>query len=167
MAMRWASILASFALGLAASGCLGSAGAPRSSSSAPPPNAGGLRPQAYATFHIRGTYISSTNHFTGDIDRLRFTIHCRSPAEYARLQGRMSWQERLCTAIVDYRTQIPLQGSVCRCPASLARVDVRGTIRGRPVREILTPCLCADGRRAAADARVILRTRPQKTTAAA
>jgi hypothetical protein len=158
--MRWAPILAPFALVVAVSGCLGSASTPVSSSAGPPLVVGLPPSPAYATFHIRGTYITSTNHFSGDIARARFAVRC-SPLGYdERLKGPMSWRERLCAAILDYRTQIPLRGGVCRCPGSLARVDVRGTIRGRPVHELITPCLCADGRQAAADARIMLRMRP-------
>jgi hypothetical protein len=120
-------------------------------------------PHAYATFHIQGTYISSTNHFSGDIDRVRFTLRCRRPGYDEQLKGPTSWQERLCMAILDSRTRTPLQGTACRCAASLARVDVRGVIRGRTVREVITPCLCGDRRQGAVDARIILRTRPQKT----
>jgi hypothetical protein len=37
---------------------------------------------------------------------------------------------------------------------------VRGDIRGHPVRESITSCLCGDGPAAARDARLILRLHP-------
>jgi hypothetical protein len=159
-------MLAPIVLLLTASGCLGGAAA---TTTAPPimrvSPTFPLRPPAYAVFHVRGTYTTgSTNHFQGDLHRYRFTIHCRSAGFYGPLKGPVSWQERLCMAILDYRVQISPPAVACGCPVSPVSVDVRGTIRGRrPVHEHITPCPCADGARAAPDARVILRTHPQKT----
>jgi len=116
----------------------------------------------YAQFEIRETYTTgtSTNHFGGDLHRAHFALTCHnSERTYLKLQGVLSSRDRLCVAILDYRTQIPLQVA-CGCPVSSVVVDVRGTIRGRPVREHITPCLCGDGARAARDARVILTTHP-------
>jgi hypothetical protein len=152
MARAW--MLVPLVLVMLASGCFGGA-----TTHAPTPR---RAPQPYAVFHIRGAYTSgsSTNHFGGELHRTRFTISCRSRRAYQALFGRVSWQEKLCLAILDYRTQIPT-GIVCAgCPVSVVRVDVRGTIGGRPVHERFTPCLCGDGPRAAADARVILGTHP-------
>ncbi len=161
MTMPRAWMLSPLALLMVASGCF-------AGSASPPPSVtthertSGLVPQPYAVFQIRGTYTtgSSTNHFGGELHRDRFTVTCRSPRYYERLYGGPSWQERLCLAIIDYRTQIPT-GILCAgCPVSVVAVDVRGTIRGRPVHERFTSCLCGDTRRAAADVRVILRTHP-------
>jgi hypothetical protein len=163
MAMRWPSILAPAALVVAASGCLGSAGAPTSSPAAPSPTVR-LRLQPYALVHVRGTYTtgSSTNHFGGDVHRYRFPLGCRPSGYYARLVGPVSWQERLCMAILDYRRRTPVAlAAGCGCPVSQVAVDVRGTIRGRPFHERFTPCLCGDGHQAAADARIILLTHPK------
>jgi hypothetical protein len=71
------------------------------------------------------------------------------------------WRARLCIALLDYRTRAPRQGVACSCPVSPAVVDVLGTIRGRPIQERVTPCLCGDSPREAADARIILRMRPR------
>jgi len=134
--------------------------APASSPAAPSP-AAGLPPQPYAVFHIRAAYLTgSTNHFGGDVHVARFTLACESQRYYEGHHGRVSWRSRLCIALLDYRTRTPLQGRACRCPATRAGVDVRGTIRGRPVREHFTPCLCDYGPRQAADVRIILGTHP-------
>jgi hypothetical protein len=146
---------------LLAAACLGS-----STAHPPMPNATGHSSRAgrasYAVFHIHGTYTTggSTNHFGGDLRRDRFTIVCRSQGSYEKLFGPLSWNERLCLAILDYRTQIPLLGEECNCPASAVFVEVRGEIRGRPAAERITSCLCGDGQQAASDARVILKTHP-------
>jgi hypothetical protein len=160
MAMRWASILAPAAVVLTASGCLGGAATPTTAPVAVSPTVR-LQPRPFAVFHIRGRYVTSRrNHFTGNIDRLRFTLSCRSPQYYAGHYGRASWRSRLCIALLDYPTRLSQEGIACSCPVSTSRVDVRGTVRGRPVRMVITPCTC-DGRQAAADARIILRTRPR------
>jgi hypothetical protein len=156
--MRWASMLSPVAVVLAASGCFGGAAASTSPPVASSPTVR-LKPRPYAVFHIRGTYLTSRKvHFTGDIDRIRFTVACGSPRSYGGLFGRAPWRARLCIALLDYRTRVSPQRIECSCPVSAEVVDVRGTIRGRPIHERVTPCLCGDGRRAAADARIILRT---------
>jgi hypothetical protein len=159
------SVIPPVALILIASGCFGSstAAVPGSSSSNKRPAHPALSPLAYAKFQIHETYTTggSTNHFGGDLHRTHFTLTCHSSERtYLELQGVLSRQARLCLAILDYRTQIPLQGGSCKCPLSPVVVDLRGTIRGRPVYERVTPCLCEDGPEAARDARVILSTRP-------
>jgi hypothetical protein len=160
MAVRWASMLAPVAVVLAASGCLGGTAAATSPPIASSPTVR-LQARPYAVFHIRGTYLTSrTNHFSGDIDRIRFTVACGSPRSYRGLFGRVPWRARLCMALLDYRMRVSPQRIACSCPVSVGVVDVRGTIRGRPIHERITPCLCGDGRRAAADARIILRTHP-------
>lgn len=128
----------------------------------------GLRTQRYAVFHIRGAYPSATrtNHFAGELRQARFTLTCRSPRHYQGLYGPPSWRQRLCLAILDSRTRRST-GILCAgCPPSIVRVDVRGTIRGRPVHERFTSCLCGDGPQAAADARVILLLHPPFRTPA-
>jgi hypothetical protein len=40
-------------------------------------------------------------------------------------------------------------------------VNVRGSIRGRPVNATLTPCLCGEGKRAAHDTLIVLKTHPR------
>jgi hypothetical protein len=156
-------MLASVAVAFAASGCLGGGGA--AAPTAPPiavsPTVR-LQPRAYAVFHIRGRYVTGRrNHFTGNIDRVRFALSCQAPQYYEGQDGRVSWRSRLCIALLDYPTRIPLQGIACSCPVSTSRVEVRGSVRGRRVRLVITPCLCGDGRQAAADARVILRIHPR------
>lgn len=154
-------MLGPVAVVLAASGCLGGAAAPTSAPVAVSPIVP-LQSRAYAVFHIRGRYLTSRrNHFTGDINRVRFTLSCRSPRDYRGLYGRVSWRTRLCIALLDYPRRISPQAIACSCPVSISRVAVRGSVRGRPVRMVITPCLCGEGRRAAADARVILRIHPR------
>jgi hypothetical protein len=156
-------MLAAMGIVLAASGCLGGATAP-ASRPVPPPLVAGLPPQPYAVFHIRAAYTTTggrTNHFGGDVHLARFTLACESQRYYAGHYGRVSWRSRLCIALLDYRTRTPLQGTPCRCPVSRAGVDVRGTIRGRPIREHFTPCLCGYSPRQAADVRIILGTHPK------
>jgi hypothetical protein len=154
-------MLAPAAVVLAASGCLGGAAAPASRPVASSPTVR-VASRPYAVFHIRGTYLSAgKNHFTGDIDRIRFTVACGSPRSYEGRYGRVPWRARLCIALLDYRTRAPRQGVACSCPVSPAVVDVLGTIRGRPIQERVTPCLCGDSPREAADARIILRMRPR------
>jgi hypothetical protein len=116
---------------------------------------------SYAQFQIRGTYLTGNSpNYAADLHRSHFTITCLPKRTYEELPGLLSWKANLCIAILDYRTQIHLLGTVCGCTHSLVAVDVRGEIRGRPVRERITPCLCGDGPEAAHDARVILRTYP-------
>jgi len=150
------------ALILIASGCFGgSTATPGSLSFTKQTARSTLSPLAYAQFQIRETYTTgSTNHFGGDLHRAHFTLTCNAEGMYLKLAGGLSWQDRLCLAILDYRTRIPLQGGSCKCPLSPLVVDVQGTIRGQPVRERVTPCLCGDGPEAARDARVILTTHP-------
>lgn len=150
------------ALILIAGGCFdGSTATPRSSSSTKQTTHSSVSPLAYAQFQIHETYTSgsSTNHFGGDLHRAQFTLTCNREGTYLKLAGGLSWQDRLCLAILDHRTQVPLQVA-CGCPVSPVVVDVRGTIRGRPLHERVTPCLCGDGPEAARDARVILMTHP-------
>lgn len=162
MAMRWASMLAPAAVVLAASGCLGGTAARTSPPVAVSPTLP-LQARPYAVFHIRGTYVSSDrkNRLSGDIDRVRFTLSCRSPRSYEGVYGRVPWRNRLCIALLDYPTRISRTGSLCSCPVEISLVEVRGTIRGRPVRMVITPCLCGDSPREAADARIILRIHPR------
>jgi hypothetical protein len=153
-------MLAPMALVLAASGCLGGAAAPASSPVASSP-AVVLPAHPYAVFHVRAAYpTGGTNHFGGDVRVARFTLACESQRFYEGHFGRVSWRSRLCIALLDYRTRTPLEGPTCRCPATRAGVEVRGTIRGRTFRERFTPCLCDYSPRQAVDARIILRTHP-------
>jgi hypothetical protein len=156
-------VLAPVALIMIANGCFGGSTASPASSAPTRGLSSGLVPRPYAEFQIHGTYTtgSSTNHSDRDLHRARFTITCNSEHAYRELEGGvLSWEDNLCIAILDYRTQIRLLGVECNCPLSLVAVDVRGTIRGRPVHERITPCLCGDGPQAAGDARVILKTQP-------
>lgn len=154
MAVRGMWLLPSVAVLLLAAACLGS-----STAHPPAPNATGHSSVAgrgsYAEFHVHGTYSTG-----GDIRRPRFTIACRSQGSYEKLFGPLSWNERLCLAILDYRTQILLLGEACNCPASAVFVDVRGEIRGHAAQEQITTCVCGDGPQATSDARVILKTHP-------
>jgi hypothetical protein len=147
-------LLPSVAALLLAAACLGS-----STAHPPAPNATGHSSvagrSAYAEFHVHGTY-----DIGGDLRRARFTIACRSQGSYEKLKGPLSWDESLCLAILDYRTQILLLGEACNCPASVVFVDLRGEIRGRPADERITTCLCGDAQQAASDAHVILKTHP-------
>ncbi len=142
---------------MVASACFGGAAAPTSRPATHVATVG-QRPQPYARFHIRATYASgSTNHFGGDLHRVRFALVCRRPQYYKSIYRRLPWQARLCLAILDYRTQARVEQTECFCPASPITVDIRGAIRGRSVHERFTPCLCGDGPAAAADVRAILR----------
>jgi hypothetical protein len=151
----------SLALIMIASACLGgSAASPVSSSepSAVSPTVSGL---SHAQFQIRGTYLTGNGpNYAADLHRSHFTITCLPKRRYEEFYGLLSWKDNLCIAILDYRTQIRLLGIACNCPVSRVGVDVRGEIRGRPVHERITPCLCGDGPEAAHDARVILKTHP-------
>jgi hypothetical protein len=155
-------VVPSLALIMIGGGCFGgSAASPVSSSgpSAVSPTVSGL---SYAHFQIRGIYMTGSRPSPVDavFHRAHFTITCLPEHTYFKSMGGLSWRERLCVAILDYRTQIRLLGIACGCPVSLVGVDVRGEIRGRPVHERITPCLCGDGPQAAHDARVILKTHP-------
>jgi hypothetical protein len=155
-------LVPSLALIMIASGCLGgSAASPPSTSRtrAVSPTVSGL---SYAQFQIRGIYMTDSRPSPVDtvFHRANFTITCLPKRTYEELKGPLSWKANLCLAILDYRTQTRLLGVACNCPVSLVRVDVRGEIHGRPVRERITPCLCGDGPEAAHDARVILKTYP-------
>jgi hypothetical protein len=117
---------------------------------------------SYAQFQIRGAYATGNSpDYAADLHRTHFVITCLSKRTYEQLYGLLSWKDNLCIAILDYRTQIRLLGIACNCPVStLVGVDVRGEIRGHPIHERITPCLCGDGPAAAHDARVILKTYP-------
>lgn len=116
---------------------------------------------SFAQFQIHEIYMtgSSTNHFGGDLRRARFILTCNPEGTHFKLAGGLTWQDRFCLAILDYRKRIPLQVA-CKCPHSSVVVDVRGTAHGRPVHERVTPCLCEDSPDAARDARVMLTTHP-------
>jgi hypothetical protein len=96
----------------------------------------------YARFQVGGAY--------------HFALGCDSGTEKLL---RVPWQSRLCSAILDYQTA-PRQNIICACPASSVEVSIRGEIDGRRVDERFSNCLCGDGRRAARDALVVLRTHP-------
>jgi hypothetical protein len=118
---------------------------------------------SYAQFQIRGIYMTDSRPSPVDtvFHRANFAITCLPERTYEELKGPLSWKGNLCMAILDYRTQIRPQGIACNCPVTtLVGVDVRGEIRGRPVHERITPCLCGDGPQAAHDARVILKAHP-------
>jgi diadenosine tetraphosphatase ApaH/serine/threonine PP2A family protein phosphatase len=118
---------------------------------------------SYAQFQIRGIYMTGSRPSPVDtvFHRANFTITCLPERTYFKSAGGLSWGERLCIAILDYRTHIAIQGNECFCPASPLMVDVRGEIRGHPVHERITKCLlCGATHRAAHDALGILLTHP-------
>ena len=65
----------------------------------------------------------------------------------------------MCVAILDYQTA-PRRNATCACPLEIVEVSVRGEIRGRRIDEQFSYCTCGDGKRAARDAHVVLRTHP-------
>jgi hypothetical protein len=145
---------------LLASGCLGSSSA-HAPAVAPWPLVTAIIPAAsYAHFEISGTYTTSGggNHFTGKRHHEHFALACHSRSLYETL-SLLSPQDRLCFAVLDYQSA-PKRNSLCFCPVEFDIVSVRGEIRGRRINEQFTYCLCGNGRRAAADARVILKTHP-------
>jgi hypothetical protein len=153
-------VIACAAAMLLASGCLGSSSA-HAPAVAPSPLATAIIPAlSYADFEISGTYTTSGdgNHFTGKRHHEHFALACHSRSLYEKL-SLLSPQDRLCFAILDYQVA-PRRNVVCGCPIAIDEVSVRGEIRGRRINEQFTSCLCGDGRRAADDARVILRTHP-------
>lgn len=136
---------------LLASGCLGS-------SVAHGPATVGHNPELvhptiphlrYAEFQVRGVYAAGALH------RDHFALVCDSSEKLLR----PLWQSRLCRAILDYQTA-PRQNFTCACPLEVVEVSVVGEINGRRIDERFSSCMCGDGKRAARDALVVLRTHP-------
>jgi hypothetical protein len=141
---------------LIASGCLGS-----STAHAPTPvthkRADGSPPIPtfrHALFDISGAYATTR----GAVRRTHFTLGCDSQTTYEQLTRR-SWQARLCVAILNFQTA-PRRNVVCGCPLEIVEVSVRGEIQGRRIHERFSYCMCGDGKRAARDVRVVLKTHP-------
>jgi hypothetical protein len=116
----------------------------------------------YAHFRVNGTYANDarTSSYGSELQHARFTITCASPRAYHQMRGILGWQAQECLAITDFQTARHDSGLVCPCPLTVLWVDVRGTIRGRPVHDRFSTCMCGLGPRAAHDAHVILTTAP-------
>ena len=112
----------------------------------------------YAQFHIHSrTY--TTTPFGGEAHTERFTIRCAPEKTYLELPGVLSWRATLCVAILDYQAAAR-SATACTCASPQGFADLRGAIRGHPIRERITTCLCGNARRAVNDARIILKTHP-------
>jgi hypothetical protein len=154
-------VIALAAVALLGAGCLDSPAALTPTTHVRPTN-----PPPYARFTVRGTYANDarTANFGSELRHARFTINCASPRAYRQMRGILSWDGRECIAILDFQTAPRDAGLVCPCPLTVLEVDVRGTIRGRPVHDRFSTCICGFGRRAAHDAHVILTTTPRPAT---
>jgi hypothetical protein len=158
--MRTLPILAAAtALVLAAAGCGASSATQQSPSSGPSAHP----PAPIAHLTVRGVYARGPNPGVvgGDLKRGHFALTCYTAAGYRALHTARAWQRRLCGAILDYRTVPKRPNGVCACPAFAVHVSIQGSIRGRPVDLLLTPCICFDGKRRARDTRIVLRTHPR------
>lgn len=141
-------------LALLAAGCAAGAGAAATHTTGPG--------ATYAVFHVHGTYLAARSGGVGGrIIRRHFTLRCSTQKTILELQGVLSWRDRLCVALLDYRAA-PKRAINCMCVRTVVGVTVRGTIDGRRVQETFTPCVCNQAGRVRRDVRVILRTHPRR-----
>jgi hypothetical protein len=163
--MRTLPILATAAaLVLLAGGCLGSS----SAASTAKPQTHGISPGVHpprpiAHLTVRGVYARGANPdvFGGELQRGHFALTCYARAGYPAMPGTPVWREQLCRAILDYPRAPKTPNGVCACPHYAVHVSIQGSIRGRRVDLVLTPCLCFDSKRAARDTRIVLRLHPR------
>lgn len=158
MARLW--LLPSATAVLLASACLGSSTAHPPAPKATAPSLSAV--PGYAEFRIRGAYLGRKRinpFFGGRFRQITFTLSCRSEKTYLELAGPVSWRERLCLAILDYRSA-SRSARELTCTLPQPYVNIRGRIGGRHVAERIDACLTDATPRALHDARTIVRLHP-------